>query len=163
MEKNMTKALISTRTAAIVFFGLALAFAWGCKPKVKTPSDFAQLREPGFTFKYRAISSDEVTIALKKRKNDPKGDVSFWAKVLKEKVPVVYGYTFSKDEDITTNAGIKGKILEFEVTQDEGKYVYMVGVFIKRKKMWLFEAGGREDAYKSHRKAIVLAMKSMKI
>jgi hypothetical protein len=163
METTMTKALIPTRTAAIVLFGFALALTWGCKPKVKTPSDFAKLREPGYSFKYRAISSDEVTIALKKRRNDPKGDVSFWAKVLKEKVPVVYGYTFSKDEDITTGAGIKGKILEFEVQQDEGKYVYMLGVFVKGKKMWLFEAGGREEAYKSHREAILQAIKSMKI
>ncbi len=163
METTMTKATISARIASIVLFGFALTLAAGCKPGVKTPSDFAKLREPGYSFKYRAISSDEVTIAVKKRKNDPKGDVSFWAKVLKEKVPVVYGYTFSKDEDVTTNAGIKGKILEFEVVQDEGKYIYMLGVFIKRKKMWLFEAGGREEAYKSHRQAIVQAMKSMKI
>lgn len=146
----------------LILFLFITAFA-SCKVKVKTPADFAELREPGYNFEYRAISSDEVTIAVKKRKNDPKGDAKFWAKVMKEKVPLIYGYEFKKDEDISTDRGVKGKILQFEVEQEEGKYVYMIGVFIKKKKMWIFEAGGREEAFKSHRNDILRAIKSMKI
>jgi len=149
--------------AFVVILALALAAAAGCKPRVKTPADFAKIKEPGGSFGYRAISSDEVTIAVKKRKNDPKGDVKFWAKVLKEKVPVVYAYTFTKDEDVKTGQGIEGKLLEFEVQQDDGKFTYMLGVFVKGKKLWLFEVGGKEEATKAHRGDILQAIKSMRL
>ena len=140
---------------------MATAMAWGAP--VKTPDDFAQLKDPGYEFKYRAISFDEVTIALKLRKNDPKGDVKFWSKVLKEKIPLVYGYTFVEESNVTTDKGRDGTLLQFEVDQEDGKYLYLVGVFIKKKKMWLFEAGGRHEAFKAHEKDIIRAIKSMKI
>lgn len=161
--RRMTMPCIKTGIKALLVLSLALLVFAGCKPRVKTPDDFARLTEPGYNFKYRAISSDEVTIAVKKRKNNPRGDVKFWAKVMKEKVPLVYGYTFKKDEDITTGNGVKGKLVEFEVEQEEGKYIYMLGVFVKGKKMWIFEAGGKEEAFKSKRSVVVRTIKSMNI
>ena len=156
-----------TRRNVEISWGLVLVISAlllaGCKPGVKTPKDFAQLKKPGGVFKYRAISSDEVTIAFKKRKNEPKGDISFWAKVMKDKVPLVYGYVFVKDQEVRTGNGVKGKILEFQVDQQEGKYVYMVGVFIKFKKLWIFEAGGKQESFDAHRKDIIAAVKSMRL
>jgi len=154
---------MNTTIAYVMMLALALAAAAGCKPRVKTPADFAKIKDPGGSFGYRAISSDEVTIAVKKRKNDPKGDVRFWAKVLKEKVPVVYAYTFTKDEDVRTNQGVEGKLLDFEVQQDEGTFTYMLGVFVKGKKLWLFEVGGKAEAVKAHRGDILQAIKSMRL
>jgi hypothetical protein len=144
-------------------FAFAALMLGGCGPRVKTPADFARMKEPGWNFKYRAISSDEVTIAFKKRKNEPKGDTGFWAKVMKDKIPLIYGYVFVKDQDVQTGNGVKGKILEFQIDQQEGKYVYMVGVFVKSRKLWIFEAGGKQEAFESHRKDILAAVKSMRL
>jgi|GEM_PF-3940174 len=140
-----------------------ILFLSGCGLKVNTPSGFAKMKKPGIFFKYRAISSDEVAIAFKVRKNEPVGDVAFWSKIIKEKVPLIYGYSFVQEKDCVTGNNVKGKLLEFLVDNSDGKYTYLIGIFVKSKKIWIFESGGKKEAFETHRKDIVAMLQSVKL
>ncbi len=131
---------------ALAFIIATVVFG-ACAPRIKTPAHFAQLRDPG-RFEYRAMSSDEVTIALKKRKNEPSGDLEFWTRVIKEKIPLIYGYTYIGEQNVRAGGGTEGKVIEYKVEQEDGKYI---------------EAGGREQVFEAHRKEILSAATSMRL
>jgi len=151
-------------TLRTTVLGAALALAAGaCAPFIRTPATFAEMDRPGYGYKYKAIAPDEVTIAAKKRPNEPKGDVQFWTKVLTEKIPLTLGYVLAGEKDVTTDSGVAGKLLTFTIEREDGNYTYLVGVFVKKKKMWLFEAGGRQDAFAKHEAEIVAAARTMGI
>ncbi len=147
-------------TAAVA---LALLFGTGCKSKhIKTPSDFAQMEDPGYAFEYRAISSNEVVIGVQRKPNEPKGDADFWMNVWKDKYPPIKDYAYVADEKISTSAGLSGFLLEYTSEEEDGKYTLMVALFVKKKYIWILTAGGREDRVAEHRDTIIAAFKTFK-
>lgn len=134
----------------------------GCKKHIKTPADFAVMDDPGYDYKYRAISPDEVVLGVQRKHNEPKGDIAFWAKVWKEKYPPIKDYTFVEKESLRTNGGIAGSLLEFTSEEEDGLYRMLIALFVVKKHIWIVSAGGKDEAIKDQRDVIVKAFKTFK-
>jgi len=141
---------------------LALAATAGCKKHVQTPADFAEMKDPGYGYEYRAISSDEIVIGVQKRANEPEGDVEFWSKVWQEKYPPIKDYLLVTTEDIKTRGGLEGSVLEFTSEEEDGLYRLLVALFVVKKKIWIVSAGGRDAAVTDKRDAIIDAFETFK-
>jgi len=141
---------------------LALAAGTGCKKHIKTPDDFAKMDDPGYDYEYRAISPDEIVLGVQKRPNEPRGDVSFWAKVWKEKYPPIKDYTFVDKESITTNKGLKGSLLTFTSEEEDGLYRLMIALFVVKKNIWILSAGGKDEVLEGETDTVTKAFKTFK-
>ena len=114
----------------------------GCKDMsaVNAPVDFAEL-ESGEHHAYRATNASGVVLAVREEPNEPKGSLEFWEKALDNKLRRS-GYTRSGAERITTDAGLVGKQLRYEVLRGGRPTVYWVGVFVTDSRVIVVEAGG---------------------
>ena len=150
--------------STICFLALVLAVAAGagCTKHIKTPDDFAEMDDPGYDYEYRAISSNEIVLGVQKRPNEPRGDVSFWAKVWKEKYPPIKDYTFVDKEAITTSGGLKGSLLTFTSEEEDGLYRMMVALFVIKKDIWILSAGGKDEALQDESDTVTKAFKTFK-
>jgi hypothetical protein len=155
--------MIRMHTILVVAVALALVAGTGCKKKhIKTPADFAEMEDPGWDFKYRAISPDEVVLGVQKKANEPRGDAEFWMKVWKEKYPPIKDYDYVSDEKISTTAGQNGYLLEYKSEEEDGSYRFMVAIFVKKKDIWILTAGGKDEVITEHRDTIISAFKTFK-
>lgn len=141
---------------------LAVTAGTGCKKHIKTPDDFAKMDDPGYDYEYRAISPDEIVLGVQKRPNEPLGDVSFWAKVWKEKYPPIKDYTFVDKESITTNKGLKGSLLTFTSEEEDGLYRLMIALFVVKKNIWILSAGGKDEVLEDEADTVTRAFKTFK-
>ena len=141
---------------------LAVTAGAGCRKHIKTPDDFAEMDDPGYDYEYRAISPDEIVLGVQKRPNEPKGDVSFWAKVWKEKYPPIKDYTFVDMEDVTTKGGLKGSLLTFTSEEEDGLYRMMVAIFVIKKNIWILSAGGKDEILEAEADTVKKAFQTFK-
>ncbi len=150
------------RTAWMLASVLAVLAGTGCGKHIKTPADFAEMDSPGYDYKYRAISPDEVVLGVQKRPNEPRGDLGFWTKVWQEKYPPIKDYTFVEQSDLSSASGLKGSLLEFTSEEEDGLYRMLVALYIVKKNIWILTAGGKDEAVDGRRDSIVDAFKTFK-
>ena len=153
----------STRNAFLAATLLAaLVAGTGCKQHVKTPDEFAKMENPGYSFEFRAISPDEVVIGVQKKANEPKGDLTFWTSVWKDKFPPIKDYQFVETKDFETDAGRPASLLTYTSEEEDGLFRMMVGLVVVKKNIWILTAGGKDESVKSHEADILAAFESFK-
>ncbi len=119
----------------------ALVTLTGCKDiAVQAPDDFAEL-ESGEHHAYRATNASGVVLAVRDEPNEPKGSLEFWAKALDNKLQRG-GYKRVAAERITTDAGLSGKKLRYEIDRNGRPTAYWLGVFVTESRVIVVEAGG---------------------
>jgi hypothetical protein len=150
------------RISLITAIALAAAAGAGCQKHIQTPADFAVMDDPGPGFEYRAISSDEVVIGVQRKDNEPRGDAGFWMEVWKEKYPPIKDYSYVDHEEITTDGGLSGYLLEYTSEEQDGLYRMLVALFVQKKDIWIVSAGGADETLTEHRETLVEAFKTFK-
>jgi hypothetical protein len=107
-----------------------------------TPSGFVDMGDRYPEGEYRATTADGVVIGIRAWDNDPKGELSFWARVLERRMHETGGYALLDKRDVSARGGLTGVALRFG--HDEGKtpYLYTLALFVTDKKIYVFEAGG---------------------
>ena len=135
----------------------------GCEPKItmQTPEGFAKLDASHTSYLTKAMSADQVVVTSKICEGLEGADVNFWAASISREL-TSRKYVLQKQEDITSNSSLKGKLLEFKLDSVSGTYLYYVAVFVKGKKVLIGEAGGQEAAIAKHRKVIIDSFKTLK-
>jgi hypothetical protein len=135
----MTRLL--SRPATALLFAVALLPACTHHFDAATPSGFVELEHQD-RYDYRATSADGLVIGVRELRNDPKGELAFWARAVENQLRSRSGYALLDTRDVKSKDGIAGKQLRFG--HDEGKtpHLYYVTVFVTPKRIEVIELGG---------------------
>jgi hypothetical protein len=136
----------SAKSHALAFMAAlaALAALAGCgRPFVAaTPPGFVDLKDRYESNETRSTTADGVVIGARAFDNDPKGEVSFWARAVENRLRDAGGYALLEKRDVTNRGGLKGTQLRFG--HDEGKepHLYYITIFANDDRVFVLEAGG---------------------
>jgi len=138
----------------------ASAFAAGCGPSVtlQTPSGFAVL-DGQKEYAYRAASAEGVVLGVRAEKNEPRGNLDFWADALDRQLRRG-GYVADGDpREVRAASGLTGRQLKYTREERGRKQRFWMAVFVTADRVWVVEAGGdaerfTEKAQKSVQRAI---------
>jgi len=131
-------------------FALALALATPACARhfvPQTPQGFVDMGEGYPDGEYRATTADGVVIGIRNVDNEPRGELSFWAKSLENRMREMGGYALLDKRQVTNRAGADdaGKTgIQLRFGHDEGKtpHLYWVTLFVTPKRIFILEAGG---------------------
>jgi hypothetical protein len=110
-----------------------------------TPSGFVSLRDQDdYGYDYRATTADGVVLAVRAMDNDVAGDQDFWSKAISDRVRTMGGYALLDTHDVKCR-GLAGK--QFRFGHDEGRtpHLYVVSLFVTKKRIFVLEAGGEKS------------------
>jgi hypothetical protein len=126
----------------LAFLALIPLFALGCSrgPQLSTPDDFAEL-ERGENHAFRATNASGVVLGVRSEKNDPRGNLDFWSQALDHKLQKG-GYKKTGASAVTTNGGLAGKRMRYEVERGGRVSEYWITVFVTQGEVVVVEAGG---------------------
>jgi hypothetical protein len=140
---KMPRVGLGLLAAAVV----AAAVLIGCgKPFVAaTPPGFVDLEDRYGSNEYRATTADGVVLGARAFDNDPKGEVSFWARAVENRLRDAGGYALLDKRTVTNRGGQTGTQLRFG--HDEGKepHLYYVTIFASDSRVYVLEAGGTKS------------------
>ena len=137
-----------------------LALGSGCAPhfEVFTAKDFGVLPQ-SYPYDYRATTPDGVVIAVRELKyKNEQGDLEFWAKAVENQLRLDSGYALLETKDVSTKKGLRGRQLRFGIDREGIAHRYLVALFVvkkgKRQRVYVIEAGGREELVRAHQTQI---------
>jgi hypothetical protein len=132
--------------ALLLAASLAVA---ACAPSatLATPPGFAVL-EGQQEYVYRATSAEGVVLGVRAEKNEPRGNLEFWAEALDQKLRHGGYVADGAPADVRAQAGLAGR--EYRYLREEGgrKYRFWIAVFVTDGRVWIVEAGGDADRFK---------------
>jgi hypothetical protein len=126
-----------------------------------TPPGFVDLGDRYPSGEYRATTADGLVIGVRAFDNDPKGELSFWSRALERRMRDMGGYALLDKRDVAAREGMRG--VEMRFGHDEGKepYLYVIGLFVTDKKIYVFEAGGTKTEMTKQEAQIEWALKNL--
>jgi hypothetical protein len=128
---------------------LLLVACAACGPRVTmaTPPGFAVLKDQQ-EYLYRAATADGVALAVRAERNEPHGNLAFWAKALDHQLRRI-GYTpDGPAADVRTTGGLPGREARYTRTENGRKYRFWLAVFVTDSRVWVVEAGGDDELVK---------------
>ncbi|MCB1170035.1 MAG: hypothetical protein KDK25_06865 [Leptospiraceae bacterium] len=147
----------STSILSILF---ALSMVAACKtPTISTPAGFAVYE--GQSSEYNLVSPDAVRIRVYKTKNQPVGSLA----TLTDAVELHFqslGYQVLRNENISTNEGLSGRLFITSVMTMNGEYRYLASFFPMEEDVLVVEAGGRKEDFDPYEKEIIAQIKTLK-
>lgn len=144
------------------FWAFSLLLAWGsaCTPHFKLPTanEFGVLEESQ-PYDFRAVTPDGLVMAVREFKYAKKqGELPFWVKAIENELRQGRGYALLGEKPVTTRRGLAGTQLRFGIDRDGEASEYIVTVFSvdkgKKLRLYVLEAGGREELVRAHRAQI---------
>jgi hypothetical protein len=157
----------ATRSSKLPAFALVLlsvfAVACGQSFEAKTPAGFVELDETDPAYAYRATTADGLVVAVREVENEPRGELSFWARAVENELRQRGGYALLAQRDVKTHEGLPGKQLRFGHDEGNQPHEYNVTLFVKDSTSMLFwtnsslyvlEAGGTKELMTRHAKAL---------
>jgi hypothetical protein len=93
-------------------------------------------------YDYRATSPDGVTLAVRRVKNDPKGDVGYWSDAIAQRLTAYGTYDVTSSRDITNHQGVAGREITLKHTADGSEHVYRVAVYDRKGWLYVIESAG---------------------
>jgi hypothetical protein len=138
---------MSHRAIVLAAF-LTGTFAAGCGPgaRLDTPPGFATLDKQK-EYVYRSTSAEGVVIAIRGEKNDPKGNLDFWADAIDRQLRNNRYKLDGKPSDVRSRSGQSGRQTRY--TREDGgrSYRFWATVFVTDDKVWVVEAGGDQERF----------------
>lgn len=134
-----------------------------CGPSVSlhTPPGFAVLHDQQ-EYAYRAFSADGLVIGVRAEKNDPKGNLDFWADALDRQLRRGGYAPDGGAADVRTSGGLAGREIRYTRDQSGRAHRLWITVFVTDDRVWIVEAGGDADRFKERQqKAIQKAIESV--
>ncbi len=139
---------------------LALVSSSACSPhfRMSTAQDFGVLEESA-PYDFRAATPDGLVLAVREfRFKKSQGKLEFWAKAIENELRLDRGYALLEAQPYRTKGGLEGTQLRFGIDRDGDAHEYIVTVFAvekgQRLRLYVVEAGGREELVKQHRKQL---------
>ncbi len=141
---------------------VAAALLAGCQPTMDIPADFVPVEGWEMQYPTRAVSADGVVVALREPYDNPKnGTVEFWAAATKGEL-LQRGYKLQSSEEITSRAGLKGRLMTFSADVQGTPFAYLLAVFVDKGRVLVAEAGGKADSVKPKAGALRQAFLSVR-
>jgi hypothetical protein len=134
--------------ALLIAFLLAGTVTLGCGPaaRLDTPPGFAKLDKQK-EYVYRSTSAEGVVIAIRGEKNDPKGNLEFWADVIDRQLRNNRYKLDGKPADVHARSGQLGRQTRY-TREDGGRtYRFWATVFVTDEKVWVVEVGGDQERF----------------
>lgn len=127
------------RTLATIL--LAAALASSCV-SLRTPDGYAQKLHAG-RYDYLAVSTDACQLSLRVQRNQDKqqGTLAYWSEASKKQLTLSRGYTL-KEEGIFSSRRGPGRWFLFEKTWKGADHLYLLGVVVNGRKIYVMEGGG---------------------
>jgi len=112
--------------------------------------DFVVLDEHS-GYDYRATTPEGLVIAVRDIDNERShGELPFWTKAIEDELRLDQGYALLDTKSITTRQGHTGTQLRFGLDREGEAHIYIVSIFVTKKRVFLIEAGGTEAQMKRH-------------
>ncbi len=164
---NPTTEQSSTMFRRRVLLGLTLALlalgpASGCGRgfTITTPSGFAELEDQDH-YGYRATDAQGVVLAVRREKNEPYGDLSFWSGAVDAQLRRK-GYKALKAVDVSAG-GVKGKQIRYNVSRAGRNHSFWMTVFVTDDVVVTVEVGGDVEYFEKAEEHLVKAISSLQI
>jgi hypothetical protein len=106
-----------------------LALTAGCAAPIRLPGSFVELRDAGEGF--RAVTSDDARVWVRRIYEPTSGDVSFWAETLKKDFVDERGYQFVAEGDAVKEGGDGGRWLEVTANVGGRRVDYLIAVWVE--------------------------------
>ena len=141
--------------------GLGLTCLAGCHSvHVDAPAGFAGL-EPGDDIASRSVSPEGVVFAVRREKNDIRGDLAFWSGAIDAKLRRE-GYRAYDAKDVVAK-GVKGKEIRYGIDRAGREHTYAVTVFVTETTVVTVEAGGDHELFAKQAAGIAKATATLDI
>jgi hypothetical protein len=128
------------RTGSI---GWVLLPLWlgGCAT-IDVPEGYVKLRHPQ-PYDLKAVSARGNVIALTVRSNeDQSADLQFWSEAVEYQKLDLDGMELAGRESIRSRSDLEGVLFHFESGQGQGKYAYLVALYVTSTRIYTIEAAG---------------------
>lgn len=140
MKKAMLLAALFTSAALNVACG-------GPSASVATPPGFGVLKDQK-EYVYRATSAEGVVLAVRAEKNEPQGNLDFWADALDRTLRRAGYVAEGNPGSVRSGDGLSGRVHKY--TRDQGGRAqrFWIAVFVTEGRVWVVEAGGDAQRFK---------------
>jgi len=114
--------------------------------------------DPPYDVKFRAVSAEGSAFMLRTEINPENGDLTFWDKIVKNKMTEIRGYKLTDHQEIKHKSGLGGIEMKFDYNLDGLDYLYLITLFVKNKQVYVFESAGEKDKITADMPAIKKAV-----
>jgi hypothetical protein len=133
-----------TRITGLVL-AVPLSLALGCsRVGVVTPKGFVELPDQE-EYDYRATTADGLVLGVREIENDPRGELSFWARAIENQLRRQGGYALLETKDVKSKDGVAGKQFRFGHDEAKAPHLYYVAVYVTPSTIALVEIGGSKE------------------
>lgn len=139
------RARATGRWAAIALILIGAAGCGGRSFVAATPPGFLDLEDRYGDDEYRATTADGVILGVRAFENKPKGELTFWARSIENRMRDVGGYALLDTREVQARDGLKGTQLRFGHDEAKSPHLYVVSIFANDERIFLLEAGGPKD------------------
>jgi hypothetical protein len=142
--------------------------AIGCGPgfSVRPPEDFLDLDDASTHargYAMRATSADGVVMAVRALGNDRHGSADFWVEAIRNRMRRDQGYALVSESDVTAASGESGHQMRFGHDDGGHPYAYWLTVFVTHDRIFVVEAGGRQERFEAATAQVQQALGSFRI
>jgi len=139
---------------------LALVLASGCV-SIKTPDGYAERDRTG-RYDYKAISTDASVISIKVERNEDKekGTLTYWTEASRKQMTLSRGYEFKEEGEFVSPQG-KGHWMLFSRKYRGTDYLYVLGLVVDGRKIYVLEAGGELEFFEKDVPRVVQAFSTL--
>jgi hypothetical protein len=139
---------------------LALVLASGCV-SLNTPDGYAERDQTG-RYDYKAISTDASVISVTVQRNEDKkkGTLPYWTEASRKHMTLSRGYEFKEEGEFLSPQG-KGRWMLFSRKYRGTDYLYVLGLVVDGRKIYVLEAGGELEFFENDVPKVVQAFATL--
>lgn len=148
-----------------VFAVVALLLATACSTPIRLPGSFVQLRDAGEGF--RAVTSDDARVWVRRMFEPTEGDVDFWSETLKKDFVDQRGYELVDEGTTKKSDGAEGRWIEVTANVRGERVDYLIAVWIDGSSLsggnWLrvVEFAADHEVYQQRVEAVKAALSTV--
>lgn len=154
------------RKTTITLLLLLFAGCGGRHFEVASPDHFVELeesRQRELGYELRATSADGVVLGVRQIDNDRHGSGEFWVEAIRNELRRGGGYALLEESEVRASTGEAGHQMRFGRDEEGHAYRYWVTVFVTHDRIFVIEAGGREDRFASAQTELEAAIASFAV
>ena len=150
----MRRSILTLALAALALGGCATT-------SLQTPAGFAAQPDDDH-YEYRASDGEGVVLAVRREKNQPRGDLRFWTSALDVKLRQA-GYQALSLEEVASADGIEGRQIRYALSFEGRELSFWVTLFVTSKRVVIVEAGGDSELFDAKTEAVEQAIASLTV
>ena len=147
------------KTQVMTSVVLLVSLLGGCRV-METPKGFVALSSD-YDQDFYAVAANGNTLVVKTHVNPDDGTLEFWKSAIVRELIETRGYSLTKEQGITTKAGLRGSELLMTSTPSTGSYTYAIWLFVEGDRVVVVEAGGQNEAMEADLPALRTAVKTL--